>query len=598
MLKSERGRSETTAADEAASRPARWRAAGPRLLWAAALVVAGVALFWCFLLESRTQAGNSDSAGMVLQGWEMFHGNPLLRGWFLSDVTFYTFEVPLDGLVAIVRGYNADAVHIAAALVYTLLVLSAALLAKGRARGREGVVRALLAAGILVAPALVPGAHVLLLAPDHTGIGVPVLLTLLFVDRAPQRWWAPVAACVLLTWAQVDDPIASVACAAPLAIVCAVRAGATLAVRLRRGRRARKTPESAAVLPPVPWYDAALAVAAVASYGLTREVLSAIESAGGFYVHGVAGGTGLAPWSAIPRQLQWTGQNLLYLFGGNYFGVTQPGAALGYLHLAGVAVTLCGLLLGVWSLFFRLRWIGTQGAAAGGPGAPGRPGGRADRVTQTLVLGILVMLAAGAFGTHMAPIQGAHEIAIVLPLSAALAGRLVGSWLAGALPRGTAERRGGRPARLLAASLLAVAGLGYLGALGYNASRPAQPAEAQSLADWLLQHHLTSGLAGYWQANITTLASGGQVGLAPLANGGVYGYPWESRADWYDPGVSTANFVVAVDAPAASATYSRPSVVRKWYGRPAHTYRFGQYTIMVYDYNLLLRVRQPVAGQL
>jgi len=38
--------------------------------------------------------------------------------------------------------------------------------------------------------------------------------------------------------------------------------------------------------------------------------------------------------------------------------------------------------------------------------------------------------------------------------------------------------------------------------------------------------------------------------------------------------------------------------VRKWYGRPAHTYRFGQYTIMVYDYNLLLRVRQPVAGQL
>jgi len=332
VLKSERGRSETTAADEAASRPARWRAAGPRLLWAAALVVAGVALFWCFLLESRTQAGNSDSAGMVLQGWEMFHGNPLLRGWFLSDVTFYTFEVPLDGLVAIVRGYNADAVHIAAALVYTLLVLSAALLAKGRARGREGVVRALLAAGILVAPALVPGAHVLLLAPDHTGIGVPVLLTLLFVDRAPQRWWAPVAACVLLTWAQVDDPIASVACAAPLAIVCAVRAGATLAVRLRRGRRARKTPESAAVLPPVPWYDAALAVAAVASYGLTREVLSAIESAGGFYVHGVAGGTGLAPWSAIPRQLQWTGQNLLYLFGGNYFGVTQPGAALGYLH--------------------------------------------------------------------------------------------------------------------------------------------------------------------------------------------------------------------------------------------------------------------------
>jgi hypothetical protein len=517
---------------------------------------------------------------MVLQGWEMFHGNPLLRGWFLSDVTFYTFEVPLDGLVTVVHGYNADAVHVAAALIYTLLVLSAALLAKGRARGPEGVVRALLAAGILVAPALTPGAHVLILAPDHTGIGVPVLLALLFIDRAPQRWWAPVGACVLLTWAQVDDPIASLACAAPLAVVCAVRA-VVLAIR-RSG----------------PWYDAALAVAAGASYLLAREVLSAIRSAGGFYVHGVIGGTGLAPWSAIPRQLLWTWQNLLYLFGGNYFGVPQPDAAFGYLHLAGVAVALCGLLLGVWALFFRLRWTGTQGAAPGGPGAPGRPAGRADRVTQTLVLGILVTLAAGAFGTHMAPIQGAHEIAIVLPLSAVLAGRLVGPWLAGALRRGTGERRGGRVVRVVAASLLAVAGLGYLGTLGYNASRPAKPAETQNLAAWLVQHHLTSGLAGYWQANITELASGGLVQVAPLANGGTYGYPWESNAGWYDPGVSTANFVVTVSAPASSATYSRPSVVRKWYGRPAHTYKFGQYTIMVYNYNLLSRVRQPVADRL
>ena len=82
--------------------------------------------------------------------------------------------------------------HITAAIVYTLLVLTAALLAKGTARGAEGVVRAVLAAGILVAPGFIPGTHVLLLAPDHTGIGVPILLTLLFIDRARKRWWVPV----------------------------------------------------------------------------------------------------------------------------------------------------------------------------------------------------------------------------------------------------------------------------------------------------------------------------------------------------------------------------------------------------------------------
>ena len=404
MLKSERGQTGTPAAHDAPP-PGGWRAARLRLLWTAALAIAGVVLFWCYLLESRTQAGNSDSAGMVLQGREILHGNPLLRGWFLSDLSFYTLEVPIDGLVTAVRGYNADAIHVSAALVYTLLVLSAALLAKGGARGREGIVRAVLAAGILVAPALTPGAHILLLAPDHTGIGVPVLLTLLLVDRAPQRWWAPVAACVLLTWAQVDDPVASVACAAPLALVCAVRAGVALLARLTRGRRPGQA------TPAFPWYDTALAVAAVASYGLTRLVLSVIRSAGGFYVHGVVGGTGLAPLSAIPRQLLWTGQNLLYLFGANYWGVPRQEAAFGYLHLAGVALALCGLLLGIWGLFRR-----------------------ADRVTQTLVIGILVTLAAGAFGTHMAPIQGAHEIAIVLPLSAVLAGRLVGPWLAARRP--------------------------------------------------------------------------------------------------------------------------------------------------------------------
>ncbi|HMD92970.1 MAG TPA: hypothetical protein VKG80_10020, partial [Trebonia sp.] len=231
MLKSERGETGTLAAQDAPPPPRGWRAARLRLLWTAALAIAGVVLFWCYLLESRTQAGNSDAAGMVLQGREMLHGNPLLRGWFLSDVSFYTFEVPLDGIAAAIHGYNADAVHVGAALVYTLLVLSAALLAKGSARGREGVVRAALAAGILLAPGLTPGAHILLLAPDHTGIGVPVLLTLLLVDRAPARWWAPVAACVLLTWAQVDDPVASFACAAPLALVCAVRAGVALLAR-------------------------------------------------------------------------------------------------------------------------------------------------------------------------------------------------------------------------------------------------------------------------------------------------------------------------------------------------------------------------------
>jgi hypothetical protein len=406
------------------------------------------------------------------------------------------------------------------------------------------------------------------------------MLTLLVVDRGRERWYTPVAAGLLLTWAQLDDPVATYACALPLAVVCAVRAAAAF-VR----RRGDRNP------------DAALAVAAVASYGLTGLVTAVIGGAGGFYAYPLA--TGLANWSVIPTQLLWTWQNVLYLFGANH--IYQPTALagqFGYLHLIGVAVAVCGLAIGLWGLFFRLgRVFGPE------------PSGHADRITQALTVGTIVIAAAGAFGTHMKPVQGSHEIAIVLPLSAVLGGRLLGPWLAGPLLAGLGRthdparsrwRTAAGAARLTAASALAVAGAGYLAALGYGASQPAKPAVTKDLADWLVGHHLTAGLAGYWEANITTLASNRLVLVAPLANGGSYADPWESEAPWYSPTASYANFVVTITSGPLypSARYARPSVVLAWYGKPERTYVFGRYTIMVYGHNLLTRVQPPVAGHL
>ncbi len=122
----------------------------------------------------------------------LHNGNLLLSGWYVSDVSFWTFEVPVDGLVAAVYGLRVDVVHVAAAIEYALLVLFAALLAAGAARdrrfgGREGLIRALVAIGVMVAPATYEGAGVLLGAPDHIGVGVPVLITLLVVDRGACR---------------------------------------------------------------------------------------------------------------------------------------------------------------------------------------------------------------------------------------------------------------------------------------------------------------------------------------------------------------------------------------------------------------------------
>ncbi len=148
-------------------------------------LAAGVAavLFFCYWRQSLASPLSSDGAGNALQAWDILHGNLLLHHWWVSDVSFYTTELPQYAAIEALLGLGTWVVHVGAAMTYTLLVLLAALLAKGRARGREGLARALLAGGIMLAPQL-SATSVLLLSPDHTGTAVPLLVIWLFIDRA------------------------------------------------------------------------------------------------------------------------------------------------------------------------------------------------------------------------------------------------------------------------------------------------------------------------------------------------------------------------------------------------------------------------------
>jgi hypothetical protein len=231
---------------------------------------------------------------------------------------------------------------------------------------------------------------------------------------------------------------------------------------------------------------------------------------------------------------------------------------LALLHLTGLALALWGLLIGLSGFFGRA----------------------ADRVVQVLVASTVIILAAGTFGNYMSKIVGAHEIVTVLPFCAVLAGRLLGGGLV--------------KARLT--PLLAVGLACYLGALAYNDTQPVRAPLHADLADWLEAHHLTTGLAPYWESNITSLDSGGRVRLAPLKPGGASANPYESHSAWFNPAVSRANFVVTVSAPPSDAALVTPGDVRAQFGPPARTYHFEEYTVMVYDYNLLTRLRVPSVG--
>ena len=523
----------------------QWSRRHPRLAWVTAAAVVCLVLFWCYLRQAQTYQLNADPAGQALQAWDMLHGNLLLRGWWLGDVSFYTVELPLNMIIEMIVGLRPVEISILAALIYTAVVLLTALLAKGSARGREGVVRALLGGGILLAPSLVLGTRVLMQGPDHLGTAVPILLALLVLDRAPERWWVPVVVGVLLTLAQVSDVLATFAGAAAVAVACGVR------VFLDIVRRQRSLKSAG--------YDLSLGLAAVVSIGLAHLVLWGINAAGGFYMRPPKNGLGLAPLSALPAHAGDLGYNLLILFGADFFGQdTVVSVVLALLHLTGVALALWGLLIGLSGFFGRA----------------------ADRVTQVLVAGTVIILAAGTFGNYMSKIVGAHEIVTVLPFCAVLAGRLLG----GALVK----------ARLV--PLLAVGLACYLGALAYNDTQPVRAPLHVDLADWLEAHHLTTGLAPYWESNITSLDSGGRVRLAPLKPGGASANPYESDSAWYNPAVSRANFVVTVSSPPSDASLVTPGQVQAQFGPPARTYHFKEYTVMVYDYNLLTRLQVPSLG--
>jgi hypothetical protein len=504
--------------------------------WTAGVLVA----FAAYLRLASTRAVNSDGAAQALQAWDMVHGNLLLHGWKTSDVAFYTTELPQYMLVELVRGFNQNAVHVAAAMTYTLAVLFAALVAKGTASGREAVVRVAVAVGIMLAPQLDTGTNVLISSPDHIGTSVPLLATWLIIDRARPRWWVPVVVSLLLAWALVADSIVLLAGVIPLALVCAFR--------VARGGR----PFAAR------WYELALGAGALAAVAVARIADLLIVALGGYTARSL--GTQLAPIGVIEgHNLPLAVQGLLLLPGADFLGRPASDATTWFvvLHLAGVALAAAGIGLALWRFARR----------------------DADLVSQLLLAGIVVNFAVFAVTTYVYDLAAAREIAPMLPYSAALAARQLGPWLGGAW----------RGAHRVAIPALGLILAGYLAGFGLELTTPSAPPQAAPLTSWLSAHSIGTGLSGYWTASVVTLTSGGRDAVRPLlvSDGRVIAGTAEVKADWFDPARSAADFVVLFPGIPGYPGFTDRRAVVATFGKPDRTYRVGQYTILWWHKNLL-----------
>jgi hypothetical protein len=534
-----------------------------RLAWWGLFVLVGVVLWAAYLRVSRTVPVNSDGASQALQAWDMLHGNPLLRGWWVSDVSFYTTELPEYMLVELARGLNADVMHVSASLSYALVVLMAALLAKGQATGRAAAARMLMAAGIVLAPQLGDGANVLLLNPDHVGTTAVMLAIFVVFDRAGRRPWVPALIGLLLTWVLVADTIVLYIGVLPLLVACGVRAFQELVVRRQPFVAAR--------------FELAVGAAAVASVPVAALISVLIHAHGGYYAWSA---TSIIPLGKVAGNVPSTIEGLALLFGCNFAGLTPGvGLVLAILHLIGAGLAAVAVVLSVWR-FFR----------------------ETSLVNRALTIAVLLNLAGYMVrNVEVSPLF-AHDMIAVMPFSAVLAGRLLAERLT--TERLATERLAARLVPVMLAALL-----GYGLALGYDVAQPSVPAQDSQLTAWLGQHHLGYGLAGYWNASVVTLSSGAKVQVRPVCYAGRHFTMerWEARTSWYNPSLHRATFLV-MDPNPHNGGYSAGGMSRlgsrNWaicvrptysqaiasFGKPAHSYLVGRDTVLVWDKNLLTRV--------
>jgi hypothetical protein len=535
---------------------------------------AGLVLLYLLNLRlSETINSNSDSAGPVLQGWAMMHGNILQHGWITADVPYYPTEVTEYGLISLITGLSSTAVHVGGAFTYTMLMLFAALVAMGKpglSSPRQRAGRAAIAMGIMLAPQFNAGTYVLLLGPDHTGTALPVLVAWLIIDRAGdpagfgpwRRWGIPVAMALILIWTGLADETTPFIASVPLAGVYAYRA---LLARARRGVRLTRQGHELAMV-------AAGLVSAAAAFE-ARRIFHVLGS-----VSYIAPHTGFSPLNVIFWHNFGVMVQCLQILTGSYFyGLhSRWQLALALLHLVGTALVAAGILLAAWR-FARDK----------------------DVISQLLVAGIALNLLAFVVGVNSQEWTFAREIAPVLSLGAALAGRL----LAPLLFRRWQAAPWLAPA---AAGVLSVVLLGYLCGLGYEDRQPKKPVQLASLIPFLKAHHLTYGLGGYWAANAITLDTGGQIQIRALSDLSnltpVIAMPRPDDVSWYDPKLHYANFVVlyqqvpgikpfTIYTGLTRFPYDKGTIMT--FGQPARVYHYQLFTIMVWNKNLLDDIAPP-----
>ena len=499
-----------------------------RPLAAAAWIVGCLALFAFYLRISFTGYVTSDGANSALQAWDMLHGHLLLHGWIIGDATYYTLDLPVLAVTEIFFGLSDLTSHVASALTYLIVTVSAVALALTDSRGLARVARCGVVVVVLTAMFhVVPNAPYLLGPPDHIGTSVFLLVSVLLIDRAPAGRFTPPLLCAILCIGQIGDATIRYVAVPAIVVVCGYR---TVAARkVRTG-------------------DAANALAAVASVPLASVARAVMLHFGAYQV--AAANTAISRPGQWPHNAALTWHAIRVLFG---VGAGSGSSAL---------VRDAGFILGLACVL----------AAAAGFARVVVTWRSASRAEQLLCAAIVINISVYVISTMPAP-GDPWDIIAVLPCGAVLAARAL-------VPGHISDTVQAR----VATGLVAIAALLPL---TVAAIQPAAAVPTAPLSAWLRAHGLTYGLAGYWTSSVITLHTRNQVQVRAVAmrGGQVFQYDWETNTSWYDASRRDATFVI-IDLHGNGLSPSAES----YFGRPAKIEYVTHWAILIYQKNLLRQV--------
>ena len=517
-----------------AARSARSRFLRSQVLICVAAFLVMVPLF-AYYSHLIGMNGNSDSAMDVLKSWDMFHGRPLLNGWTQGNNSWMTNELIIYAVVASVLGVTPTVIYVSHGILYSALIVLTAVLAMGRARDwKRAALAGAFAGAMLIGVTRETTGWMTLTLIDHLTTAIPILVLLIIFDRAKAlTWHHGVVAFANLTWAAMSDHIVIYVAILPLALVSGLRA------YFRKDHRR---------------VNAVIALGALAALPGERIFKALVQSLGGAAPNDPPGVV-FAGVAELPANFWETIHSLMIIFGAGIFGRDVSSAKIQLIHVAVVATAVAGWIIAMRSLR------------------------NLNLIDQFILTAILVNVLALMFSRMPGSDDAAHEMLIVVPLSVALAARLI-------VPRLISLR----------AQIPVYAGFALsVALLGHALTGTATPDRNGELTRWLQDQRLTYGLASYWESSSVTVKSSDKVQVRAILNSGpgnVQTFRWIMRDDWYDPAQHDARFVITkVDSDTNFDIAALGNkVVSATFGTPQRTVHIGDFIVRIYDYNLLTRV--------